>query len=146
MKRSIGLLMLVVIAVSYSFTFTQSVKEETETGIQFHHVTFEDAKKLAKESGKLIFVDCYTNWCGPCKRMAATSFKDVEVAKIYNEQFINFKVEMEKDSDGPEMARLYRIQAYPTLLILNADGKVVKQILGGQTSEGLLNLASSVKK
>ena len=144
MRRIIGILLLGVIAVSYSFTSTNNVKAETETGIQFEPVTFAEAKQLAKESGKLIFVDCYTLWCGPCKRMAATSFKDERVAEIYNEQFINIKVEMEKDADGPEMARLYKVQAYPTLLILDSNGKVVKQILGGQTADGLLNLASSV--
>lgn len=144
MRRIIGILLLGFIAVSYSFTSANNAKAETETGIQFEPVTFEEAKQLAKESGKLIFVDCYTLWCGPCKTMARTAFKDERVAEIYNEQFINLKVEMEKDADGPEMARLYKVQAYPTLLILDSKGKVVKQVLGGQTADGLLKLASSV--
>ncbi len=113
-------------------------------GITFKKKSFEEAKKEAKKSGKLIFIDAYTDWCGPCKRMAATSFKDPKVGEMFNKNFINLKIEMEKDKDGPELARKYRVVAYPTLLIIDGNGKLVKQSVGMKSSDQLIALAKSV--
>lgn len=115
-----------------------------EDGISFENMTFEKALKEAKKSGKLVFIDAYTDWCGPCKRMAATSFKDATVGDLYNKSFINIKVEMEKDAEGPEIARLYGVKAYPTLLLVDGNGRLVKQSIGLKTSDQLIALANSV--
>lgn len=143
MKRIVGILslgfMLVVLMTSVS-------SSKPEGGINFQHIDLTQAKAEAIKTGKYIFIDCYTDWCGPCKRMAATSFMDDRVANVYNKQFINIKIEMEKDKDGPETARLYKIKAYPTLLIIDGKGNLVKQAIGMQSVDGLLALAKSVEK
>lgn len=128
-----------IVSVLFAFAFNRSA--ETEEGISFRHMTFKEAKALAKKENKLIFIDCYASWCGPCKRMAATSFKDEEVGKIYNKNFINLKIDMEKDAEGPELARLFKIRAYPTLVFVNGEGKVVKQQVGAMNADGLIALA-----
>ena len=46
-----------------------------QEGTQFRELTFEQALAAAKEEGKLVFVDCYTSWCGPCKDMAENVFR-----------------------------------------------------------------------
>lgn len=142
MKKLVGLVLIALVGISFAFT---SNKPAEEDGIAFKSITVEQAMAQAKKSGKLIFVDCYTSWCGPCKRMAATAFKDPEVASVFNDQFINIKVEMEKDAEGPDMARKYSVNAYPTLLVIDGNGKIVKKIVGGQSADGLLRIASSVK-
>jgi thioredoxin-related protein len=78
--------------------------------------------------------------------MAATSFKNQEVGKVYNEQFINLKIDCEKDADGPELARMYKVKAYPTLLVIDGNGKLIKEVVGMQMEDGLLALANSLKK
>jgi thiol:disulfide interchange protein len=113
-------------------------------GITFKKKTFDEALKEAKKSGKLVFIDAYTDWCGPCKRMAATSFKDPKVGELFNENFVNLKVEMEKDADGPNLARKYSVRAYPTLLIVDGNGKLIKQSIGMKSSAQLIALANSV--
>ncbi len=123
---------------------SESGKMAPTSGISFKKKSFEDAKKEAKKSGKLIFIDAYTDWCGPCKRMAATSFKDPKVGELFNKNFVNLKVEMEKDADGPELARKYRVVAYPTLLIVDGNGKLIKQSVGMKSSDQLIALAKSV--
>jgi len=70
--------------------------EAQDTGIQFVHTDWETTLKKAKEEDKLIFVDCYTDWCGPCKWMSANVFPDEKVAALYNDKFINVKINMEK--------------------------------------------------
>lgn len=141
MKKLIGILsvgfMLVILMTSAS--------SQGESEINFQAIDLTEAKAKAIKSGKYIFIDCYTDWCGPCKRMAATSFKDPRVAEVFNKQFINIKIEMEKDKDGPETALMYKIKAYPTLLIIDGKGNLVKQAIGMQSSDGLIALAKSVE-
>lgn len=142
MRKNIGILVVVIMSV---FMMT-SLSKSDDGGIEFTHATLAEAKALAKESGKIIFIDCYTDWCGPCKRMAKTAFKNEDVGDLYNKSFINLKVEMEKDPDGKEIARMYKIRAYPTLLMIDAEGKLVKQTIGMQSSGDLIQLANNVLK
>jgi thioredoxin 1 len=121
-----------------------AVAKQDDTGIKFTNSRLEAAKKEAAKTGKLIFIDAYTDWCGPCKIMAKTSFKDPKVAELFNANFINLKIEMEKDPDGREVAMKYSVKAYPTLLIIDSDGNLVKQTLGLQSAERLLDFGKSV--
>lgn len=146
MKKIVGILSVAVIAVALmsSFIGSDSSVAVKGKGIEFSKTTLEKAKKESSKSGKLIFIDAYTDWCGPCKRMAATTFQDPEVGKFFNKNFINMKVEMEKDADGSEIAKRYRVRAYPTLLIIDGDGKLVKSVIGFKTKAQLMAIAESV--
>ena len=139
MKKIVGILAVAVAA----FMLMSSFAGKGE-GIEFAKINLESAKKKASKSGKLIFIDAYTDWCGPCKRMAATTFKDPEVGKFFNKNFVNLKVEMEKDTDGREIARRYKVRAYPTLLIIDGDGNLVKSVIGFKTKDQLMAIAESV--
>jgi thioredoxin 1 len=146
MKKLFGFL-LVAGMISTAFVSkpeVRSPKMVVKEGIDFKSKTFEDALKEAQKSGKLIFIDAYTEWCGPCKKMAATSFMEPEVATLFNAKFINLKIEMEKSADGPMIAQKYSVRAYPSLLFINGDGKVVKYAVGYQTAEQLVALGKSL--
>lgn len=141
MKKLIGILgVLLVLVISMT-----SISSKSDGEIDFQDIDLTEAKAMAIKTGKYVFIDCYTDWCGPCKRMAATSFKDPRVADVFNKQFVNIKIEMEKDKDGPETALQYKIKAYPTLLIIDGKGNLVKQAIGMQSSDGLIALAKSVQ-
>ena len=66
-------------------------------GIEFFHGTWEEALLKAKTEDKLIFVDAFTTWCGPCKNMAANTFPDPAVGELFNKYFISMKIDMEKE-------------------------------------------------
>jgi thiol-disulfide isomerase/thioredoxin len=91
--------------------------------------SFQQVKEIASKENKLIFVDAYTTWCGPCKQMAAKTFPDVLVGKYFNDNFVSVKIDMEK-GEGIELAKLWQIRAYPTLLWVAADGEVAHRALG----------------
>lgn len=144
MKKIIGVVLLLPVIMAFSWGGFTSGRQEESTGIAFKHISLTEAKKLAKKSDKLIFIDAYTSWCGPCKRMAATTFKNSDVAEYFNKNFVNLKIDVEKDADGPELARMYKIQAYPTLLFIDGDGKMHKSVLGFQEPDKLLAIGKSV--
>lgn len=107
-------------------------------GIEFiHDKPFSQILEQAKKEGKLVFMDCYTSWCGPCKRLAAVVFPDSAVGEFYNRTFVNTKFDMEK-GEGTDIANRYSIRAYPTLLWLDGDGNVKHKIVGGLDATGLI--------
>ncbi|MYD46653.1 MAG: thioredoxin family protein [Gammaproteobacteria bacterium] len=118
---------------------------ETAIGIDFFHGTFEEALQLADEEEKLVFVDVYTSWCGPCKVMSQTVFPDEEVGEYFNARFVSYKLDAEDmDIDGPRISNTYDVRAYPTLLFLNPDGTEIGRGVSGYDIEGLLGLAEDV--
>jgi len=117
----------------------------TAQGIEFVHVTWQEAIKQAKQENKLLFVDSYAQWCGPCKRMAKHEFVKPEVGEVYNKNFVNLKLDMET-KNGRTFDSKYPVSAYPTMFFLNGDGEVVKKLKGGKKAEQLISMAKSVLK
>jgi len=91
----------------------------------------------AEKTDKLVFIDAYAKWCGPCKRMAKEVFTLQEVGDFYNENFINVKLDMEVE-DGMSFGKKYPVSAYPTLFFINSQGEVIKKIKGGQQGDQLI--------
>lgn len=98
-------------------------------GILFSHDAWADILKRAKSENKMIFMDCYTSWCGPCKVLAKTVFKDADVANLMNDKFINVKVDMEK-GEGVDLKNRFEVKAFPTLLFFTPSGEVEHRIVG----------------
>jgi thioredoxin 1 len=149
--KFITLLVLALSFCVYSFTSAENngvgngLTVKSVTGIKFTKLTLAKAIKQAQASGKIIFIDVHTSWCGPCKEMAKTTFTDSEVGDVFNQRFINLKIDAEQDEDGPTISRTYSVAAYPTLLFINGEGKLVKKLVGKQSKEKLLAAVSSIK-
>lgn len=93
--------------------------------------------QMAKKANKLAFVDCYATWCGPCRMMASREFPKKEAGAFFNAKFINAKFDMEA-GEGPSISEKYKIEAYPTFLILNAEGKEVARIVGADRIDNFI--------
>jgi thioredoxin-related protein len=111
-----------------------------QDGIQFFHGSWDEAQSEAKKQKKLIFVDAFAVWCGPCKAMDRNTFADPKVGEFFNEKFINYKFDMEK-GEGPAFARKYQVTAYPTLLFINHKGDLVHRALGYKAPPAFLTEA-----
>lgn len=112
-------------------------------GIEFFHGSWEEALVKAQEEEKLIFVDAYATWCGPCKRMAKNVFTDESVGEYYNQAFISLKIDMEKP-DGRKFGQEYPVSAYPTLFYINEKGELLKKVVGGRDVASFLALGEEI--
>jgi len=121
MKKCITLLFAYCLG-SLFLSFTVPTEEATAAkGIDFFKGTFQEALALAEKEKKYVFVDVYATWCGPCKQLKRTTFKDKEVGAYFNKNFINIAIDGET-KEGDEIISRYNIRSYPTLLILDAKG------------------------
>lgn len=134
--------MKVILSVLLTFLFIGSMVGQ---GIEFYEGTWKETLAKAKEEQKLIFVDAYTTWCGPCKRMAKNVFTQESVGKVFNERFINSKMDMEAEKNMDFVIK-YPVSAYPTLMFINGEGEVVLKKVGGQQVDGLLSMANEAEK
>lgn len=112
-------------------------------GIEFFHGDWEEVLKEAKLQGKPVFVDAYASWCGPCKRMARTTFQDPKVGEFMNEHFIPAKFDMEKAA-GIRFGQEFPVQSYPTLFFIDYNGELLLRTVGAKNSDKLLEIAQSV--
>ncbi|MCA5005877.1 thioredoxin family protein [Sphingobacterium bovistauri] len=109
-----------------------------KTGIVFSELSFQAALDKAAAENKLVFLDCYTTWCGPCKWLDANTFKEKAVGDYFNKNFVSIKIDMEK-GEGIELMKKYEVTAFPTLFLLDPKGNVVKKMMGAMDGTRLLN-------
>lgn len=108
-----------------------------QEGIRFEHGAWSEISTMAKERNKIIFVDCYTSWCGPCKKLAKEVFPQKPVGEFFNANFINVKIDMEK-GEGKALKEQFAVEAFPTMLFINPDGSVAHRVVGYRTAERLI--------
>ncbi|WP_111709582.1 thioredoxin domain-containing protein [Lutibacter citreus] len=111
-------------------------------GVKFEHGSLNEAIEKAKTENKIVFIDCYTTWCGPCKWMTKEIFPQKEVGDFFNENFVSLKLDCEK-GEGIYIAKKYGVQAYPTLLFVDINGEILHKIVGGKSAEDLVSGAQN---
>ena len=121
------------------FWGTFSVNAQNRS-IRFLDDNWNIVLKKAERTGKLIFVDCYTSWCGPCQTLAKEVFTLDSVADFFNRHFLCVKLDIEKGK-GLELKKPFEIRAYPTLLFLDGKQQVVHRIVGCDGAEYLMKEA-----
>ncbi|MGB0390108.1 MAG: thioredoxin family protein, partial [Salibacteraceae bacterium] len=117
-----------LLAIAFTMVFLGSLVAQ-EKSMNFINQDIATAKAKAKESGKLIFVDAYATWCGPCKWMSANIFTNDTVSQFFNQNFISLKLDMEK-GEGIEFKKSYGIKYFPTLLFIDAEGNEMHRSVG----------------
>lgn len=90
---------------------------------------YQKALKTASQENKMLFIDFYTTWCGPCKVLDKTIFRNDSIGKILGKDFILLKYDAEKDTIF-HLSKKHHIFIYPSAVILNKDGYVVDRNYG----------------
>jgi len=106
-----------------------------EAQTQFRKLTHDEGLAAAKAEGKLLFIDFYTQWCGPCKSMAKNIFPQKEVGDFFNEKFVCLQLDAENPAEGKNYTERYDVKAYPTFVIVDPalDNKVIYNHAGGNS-------------
>lgn len=111
------------------FLFLLFLNLSAQDAINFETGTFQEILDKAKKENKLVFMDAFAAWCGPCKLMEKNIFTKQDVSNFYNSNFINARFDMEK-GEGRDIAKKYGVRSYPTFLFLNGNGELVSQNYG----------------
>jgi len=148
MKKLQLLVFFVAIGTLFSF---QSKPEKSETEINW--LTIEEALELQKKEPKKIFMDVYTNWCGPCKMLDKNTFHNPDVVKYVNENYYAVKFDAEGNStvkfkehtfSNPnfdpakinrrngvhEFTRFLQVSAYPSMLFFDEEANFLTPVTG----------------
>lgn len=113
-------------------------------GIHFKKEKYHELLAMAKKENKLVFIDAYAAWCGPCKIMSKSVFTQKKVGDYYNQNFINAKIDMEK-GEGRDIAKKFRVFSYPTYLFINGDGRLISMNRGYIEAENFIALGKEVQ-
>ncbi|OFX81138.1 MAG: hypothetical protein A2X20_06530 [Bacteroidetes bacterium GWE2_40_15] len=116
-----------------------------QDGIKFETGSWKEVLEKARTEKKLVFIDVYTSWCGPCKLMAKDIFPSKSVGDVFNKNFINFKVDAE-NGDGVAIAKKYGVTGFPTYLFLNGDGILFYSSMGSMSEDKFLREAENAIK
>jgi thiol-disulfide isomerase/thioredoxin len=93
----------------------------------FSDLSFEAASKLAAQTGKIVLVDFYTTWCGPCKMLDKTTWTDPAVIQLLEQKTVALRIDAEKEV---ALSKRYKIEAYPSVLLIKPDGTEIDRLVG----------------
>ena len=113
-------------------------------GIHFEKKSWKEILELSSKIDKPIFVDVYTTWCGPCKKVAKTVFTQAKVGDLYNKNFLNAKIDGES-KEGIEFVKKYKIKSYPSFLYLDKNGKVLYKFIGAKKADKFIEAIDEIK-
>ncbi len=131
--NKLRLISLLVLATCFTVLKAQDKKE----GINFFKGNFNQALNEAKKQNKILFVDFYTKWCGPCKRMEKMVFTQKKAGDYFNKKFICLQLNAEQP-ENMDVVKKYKVEAFPTLGFFNKDGKPISINVGGMNVEELI--------
>lgn len=99
--------------------------------------TYAAAQKEAKRSGKPLFIDFYTDWCGPCKYLDQTTYQDAKFV-AYSRGWVMVKVNPEKSDFGRKLFEKYRLSGYPSMVFTDASGRKNGEAVGAYPADMLM--------
>ena len=130
------------IVLSFLFVLVACLASYAQ-GVKFETGAWSEMLAKAKAENKLVFVDVYTKWCGPCKHVSETVFPQEKLGEYYNAHFINFKIDAESP-EGKVFVKTYPVTGYPTFFFIDGDGRTIHKVVGAKDVDGFISEAQMV--
>jgi len=130
-------------------------------------MSMDEALAAQKKKAKPIFMDVYTDWCGPCKMLDKNTFRDKDVVDYISKNYYAVKFNAEGQSDITYKGKKYsnpnyvadrkgrnavheftsflQVQAYPSMMVFGPKGDVENTIVGYHQPQELLNALKTEK-
>lgn len=103
----------------------------SETTIPFHQGDFASLKKRAKTEGKMVVIEFFIDHCGVCVKLENQTFSNQALASFITEKYVPFRIDgLSIADEGVELAQKYQVRAYPTMVVIDSEGKLVKTLEG----------------
>ena len=93
----------------------------------FSDLSFDAASRQAAQTGKIVLVDFYTTWCGPCKLLDKNTWTDAAVIELLEQKTVALRIDAEKEA---ALSKRFKIEAYPSVLLLKPDGTEIDRLVG----------------
>jgi thioredoxin-related protein len=105
--------------------------------VKFLSADWSAAQQKAKTEKKLYFVDFDASYCASCRNMDASTYQDPALASFMENNVVALRLDVQ-DFEGAMWSQNYEVEALPTMLIFNQDGKLVKRIVGYKSAKELM--------
>lgn len=109
----------------------------------FAGLSFEEAKAKAAKDGKLVMIDFYADWCGPCRMLDDTTWKDAKVREWLGAKTVCLKMNVDEQQ---ALAKQFNVSSIPALVFVDGAGKEVKRLVGYRDAAAFLNETQSLAK
>ena len=98
--------------------------------------------EFADKMHKPVFINFYAPWIDVCTKMDKQVFTNDALAMYFNQHFINYKVNVDGAPPGPQLANMYGVTVFPTLVFVDGKGKMMLRHEGSITSAQLMEMAT----
>lgn len=124
----------------FMFAYLASSVLPAMAQMNFFQGSFDEALQKAKKEKKAVFVDFYTEWCGPCKLMAKEVFTQPEAGEYFNSRFVSVQLNAEA-TENQAIVKKYGVNAYPWMVFMDAKGNQLRVMRGAAPVQTLVHEA-----
>lgn len=149
-------LSILALAFAISLQAQEAASDANQEKAEIEWLTWTEAAEKMEAEPRKLMVDVYTDWCGWCKRMDATTMKNPHIVQTVNEHYYAIKLDGEHKSDIEFKGKVYKFVAqgrrgyhelpatimngkmsYPTLVFLDENFQIIQPLPGYQRPQQL---------
>ena len=97
---------------------------------------YQAATEQSTKEGKPVLVRVTATWCGPCQQMKQLTYTDARVISLVNANFVPLLIDADQQ---PELVASFKVEAYPTTIVMAPDLSISKRLTGYQSADSLIS-------
>lgn len=149
MKRNIVLLLVVLTAITGAYAFYYPAPDEVKW------TNFDKGISASKSQSKKVIIDVYTDWCGWCKKMDASTYGSSDVAKYIKDNFIAIKLNAESSSKvnfmgqsytEQQLAQGFGVTGFPSTIFFDEKQQPITVVPGYLDNKQFLNILKFINE